>query len=254
MRLRKVDVSCNVLIEEDLKKLMSPSGSLGETLEILKMVNCGIFGDGKTEENEFEDKCVVLEKLEELNVSYNSKFFSISNNLIKSILPASLKTITAVSTGITINNLQLIQSRCPDLTHLDISENKITENGLFQVIPDKLETLLMRNCKFFYYLEPLVHQNLIRLDVSGVCLKNETLNFIDEFVLKMEIPKLKVLMLEDNFVNNEGLWKLMLSVTINNLDILSLKNNLIISIHNESLLIIYYRTANNSLIAKKLKC
>jgi hypothetical protein len=85
----------------------------------------------------------------------------------------------------------------------------------------------MRNCKFFYYLEPLVHQNLIRLDVSGVCKQNETLNFIDEFVLKMKVPKLKVLMLEDNYIKNEGFKKLMFSSMINNLDILSLKNNLI---------------------------
>jgi len=43
----------------------------------------------------------------------------------------------------------------------------------------------------------------------------------------MEVPQLKVLMLDDNYITNEGFWKLFLSAMINNLDILSMKNNLI---------------------------
>jgi hypothetical protein len=115
---------------------MNETGRLGETLEILKMVNCEISGQGKTEENESEDKGVVLEKLEELNVSYNSELFTANVNLIKCLFVPSLKTLTAVSTGVKIKDLHDIQNNCPDLIHLDISENQFTENGHFQVIPD----------------------------------------------------------------------------------------------------------------------
>ena len=73
--------------------------------------------------------------------------------------------------------------------------------------------------------------------VLGVCCsemttESESLNFIEEFVLKMEVPNLKVLMLDDNYVTSEGFWKLFLSLMINNLDILSMKNNLVKSITN----------------------
>ena len=68
-----------------------------------------------------------------------------------------------------------------------------------------------------------MHDKLIRLDVSNVCSsETESLIFIEELIMKMEVPSLKVLMLDDNHITNEGFWKLFLSTMINNLDILSM--------------------------------
>lgn len=70
--------------------------------------------------------------------------------------------------GLSLGDIHLIKLKCIQLKYLDISENEFDEFGLFQAIPESVETLIMKETKF-NYLEKFAHQNLIRLDMSYVC-------------------------------------------------------------------------------------
>ena len=62
------------------------------------MFNCGI--GGETAAAEEDQEYVQMDKLNELNVSYNTNFFDNDERLLKSLFPDSLRTLIMVNTGV----------------------------------------------------------------------------------------------------------------------------------------------------------